>query len=226
MAGVITDPFVNISATGISGGEGMVNATVTNGTGGGYSFSATACFDPYCTTTPGEGPNYTVNDPLTLRGTGLTLTCNQASCGTTDIFFDYEWTQVTPGAGTTFTGVTEAIDGTAPAGFSFLLEGSASSCGNTCTNLTIPNQTITANGSGMFSSSFNLGSFTLVGTSLKAQLELAITGMTNGQSLLLPNSATLAFGSASGVPEPATVGLIAVGLGGLALLARKRRAQA
>jgi hypothetical protein len=220
------DPFISIEAGGITAASGVVNATTPGvTTGGGYTLSsATVCFDPYCTTTPGNGPDYTVNDPLTLRGTGLTLTCTQATCAAVNIFFDANWETVTPGVGTTFPAVTEAIDGTAPAGFSFLLAGNASSCGDTCDSLTIPTQTITANGSGMFSSSFNLGSFMLVGSSLKADLELQISGLTSGQSLVLPNSATLTFGNTSGVPEPATIGLIAAGLGGLAFLARKRRA--
>jgi hypothetical protein len=50
-----------------------------------------------------------------------------------------------------------------------------------------------------------------------------INGMTNGQSLVLPNSIALTFGN---VPRNLTISLIAVGLGGLALLARKRHAYA
>jgi hypothetical protein len=226
MAGVITNANVAVNATSMTGSNGAVTATMTNGTNGdGYTLSATACYDPYCTTTPGSGPNYTVNDPLTLRATALTLTCGQATCAAIGINFEYEWQTVTPGVGTTFS-VTEAIDGTAPAGFSFMLEGGADSCTPNCSVLTVPNQTITANGSGNFNGSFNLGSFTFTGNSLKAELDLLISGMTNGQSLVLPNSATLTFANASSAPEPATIGLIAVGLGGLAFLARKRRAQA
>jgi hypothetical protein len=116
-----------------------------------------------------------------------------------------------------------SIDGMTSPNFSFSLSGSLQqNC--VCTGLVSGTQTITADGMGNFSQTFNLGSYALTGVSLKAELFLSISSMAANQTLSLPNSAVLSFGSTSGVPEPKTISLMLVGIAGLGLMLYKRRA--
>ena len=61
-----------------------------------------------------------------------------------------------------------------------------------------------------------IGSNNLSGT-------FTITGMTQQATLNLPGSAAAFVGGAAGTPEPATAGLIGLGLGGMIIAIRKRR---
>ena len=94
-----------------------------------------------------------------------------------------EW--VFGGAGGTYTLIL-AVDGFAPANFAGLSVRAQG--GNFVGLLT----TITVSEGGNFNSSFNLGNVTLFSAE-KISLQLNITGLGAGQSISLPNSATLVF---------------------------------
>ncbi len=77
----IGSPTVKLETDFSPAVTGNVSASINGDVHGGYTFTGTACFDLYC---PGQagvdnGSPYTVNDPLTLRLTNFTLTCNASS---------------------------------------------------------------------------------------------------------------------------------------------------
>lgn len=227
VAGVITTPGIQITGPGGSNSAPHLTDTLSLSVPSGYSFTGTGCFDGYCPGqgTEGAGPNFTVNDPLTFRATAITVTCNSTTtCGATDIdfFFSFNTVSQTPG---TILPVTFSVDGTAPNLFSFNVEGASSnsSCTPSCSGVDSGIQSISADGTGQFSQTFNLGNLTINGGLLKANLVLSLTGLGAGQSITMPNSMVLQIGSASGAPEPSTLALMLAGMGGLGLLLRRRR---
>jgi len=116
------------------------------------------------------------------------------------------------------------IDGTGTPGISFSLESIIESdCA--CTSLDSGPQTITANAStGVIPFTIiPMGNFTIQKATLKINLFLNFGAMTQGQTVVLPSSATVLFGNVSGAPEPAAISLMLAGFGGLGLLLYKRR---
>src|SRR4051812_21887409 len=78
----ISDPAVYIyEATAGNSPVGTVTASVTDQVAGNSSLTATACFDGYCTGqgAPGAGPDFLVNDPLTVKLTDFTFRCTFAA---------------------------------------------------------------------------------------------------------------------------------------------------
>jgi hypothetical protein len=232
MAGTvtITNPSADLFPPGNPGGpdeDGLLSVTPNSATVGGYTTTGTACYDGYC---PGEGgvagsgPDYSINGPITVRMTSLTISCSQAGgCpGEVEPSAEFVFQPLSFGSGTVLP-LTLAVDGTAPAGFSLLVGGSAASFdsgGDLIDNVDPPDQMVTANGSGMFSAMFNLGNLSVSTGTLKAQLFIQVVDLGNGQSVNLPDSLTLTLGSASAAPEPGTIALLLAGLG---LIAYKRR---
>ena len=231
VGGTITNPDTIIEfVSNLSSSEDLLSASVNTAGSGGYIFSGTACFDGYCPGqgTPGAGPNYSVNDPLTMRATAISLTCMSATCGAgINMFFDFSMDFVDPPAGS-IEAVTVNLDGTGPAGSVLSVDGGVATCGSPCSSILsvvqIPNTSITANGSGMFSQTLNLGNLTFLGTELKVGLNLNLTNaLTTGQTITLPNSASVSFTTvAASAPEPSSAALIAVGFALLGFQAIRR----
>src|SRR4051794_3008438 len=78
----VSDPTVYINQGFVgSSPVGTVNASLTNQVAGNSSLTATACYDGYCPGqgVPGAGPDFLVNDPLTLKITDYTYSCTFAA---------------------------------------------------------------------------------------------------------------------------------------------------
>ena len=185
------------------------NVTLSNG----YFLNQTnACFDPYCVSVAvgNISSSFTVSDPLTVRVTNTTITCNNTGtpCGLGSAAWGFLFSLPV--------GVTDSLsftlDGTAPANFAGLGARGIQSGAST------PFSPITVDGSGNFSQSFDLGTSPI--STYKAVLELQITGLGAGQSINLPNSMTMVFNS---TPEPATLTVAGLGLLALGALAMRRR---
>src|SRR5580693_736569 len=80
----ITSPTADLFLPGAMGGpdeDGVLSVTPNSITIDGYTSSGTACYDGYCPGqggVPGSGPDYSVNGPITVRLTSLTISCSQA----------------------------------------------------------------------------------------------------------------------------------------------------
>jgi len=223
-AGVITDPFTTVGGPGGSSG-GSTPVNTFGDSGSGYTFTGTACFDGFCPgqATPGHGPDFTVNDPITMHGTAFTMTCmSAAGCGKIGAAFDFNFTTVDPASGT-MVPISFSLDGTAPANYSFTVDVTAETC-SPCTTLDSGVQTVMADGLGNFNLTFGLGNLTLK-NSFAGDITFSFpNGLADGQSINLPGSATLSFASApvSAAPEPGGISPLLLGVGVLALLAYKR----
>jgi len=214
----INQPTARISSGLGSSLLGTVTASVVNQTSGNESLTATACFNGFCPgqAAPGLGPDFLVNDPLTIKLTDFTFSCGPgSSCGLSLGAF-FTWFDVDL-AGATVP-VTLTVDGFAPntIGLAFIAEVATcdmngSNCGNAFSGLVGPTFTATA-----FTGTFNLGNLTLQGNT-QAELDIVIGGLPAGNSVTMPGSLTVTFGTpVNSVPEPATASGMIIGLAALA----------
>ena len=224
---IINQPTTRLYQSGFgSSPTGSVTMSVSNQVGFGGTLSATACFDGYCPgqAIPGAGPDFFVNDPLTLKVTDLTYTCNPLSLyctGNLGAFFD--WFDVD--LANVNVPVTLSVDGTALNGIdlSFLVEWeSCDLIGNNCEGHNTFSLAPTFNGN-TFSSSFNLGSLTFQGQT-HFELDVTFNFVPGGETVTMPGSMTVTLGSAGAAASPAPEpGTISIALAGLSLLAIHQR---
>ena len=207
---------------------GTVTASVTGQVVGNSSLTATACFDGYCPGqgVPGAGPNFLVNDPLTLKLTDFSYSCTFAagsSCNTIVAGF-FSWVDVDLANATV--PVTLSIDGFASNSVGIGLSMEIETCdlsGNDCSTissgLVSPTFTDTA-----FAGTFNLGNFTLKGLS-NAEIDIVLGNVPLGESVIMPGSLTVTLGTpvVNAVPEPATTATLIAGLCAMGLAARRIR---
>ena len=76
---------------------------------------------------------------------------------------------------------------------------------------------------GSFTHTFSFGNFDFAASLAKAQLDLKLTGLKNGQFISFPSSANIVLGNVGTTPEPAAFSLMLSGIAGLGLLLRRRR---
>jgi hypothetical protein len=143
-------------------------------------------------------------------------------CGPETIRFDYRFGFLPPLAGTTVP-VVLSLDGTGPPDYSF--KEFAGTIPTSESNL-IFEQTITSDRGGAFGGTFLLGEFTFGDFTNQqineAELFLAIPSLGDTQPIVIRNM-TLRFGSTDSVPEPATLFLVAAGIGAFGLRRRRHR---
>jgi len=200
----------------VSGSPGDVTtSTLANG----YSVTAEFCLDGNCQS-PGSN-----NGSGSLHFTGVNITCdNEGGCGSLDVGFE------ALGVNTSFglVGVDAAIDGTVSgtsAGFIALcIQDSSDICPSDLRSGNISfvtNFTSFSNVPALTGSFNSNGFFNLFG-------DLHLNSATAGALIILPNSLDISLDPAPGplvvaTPEPASLGLIGLGLVSLAGLRRRKK---
>ncbi|MFN7938055.1 MAG: PEP-CTERM sorting domain-containing protein [Bryobacteraceae bacterium] len=223
MAGVINNPTAGV----FDGGHtqtGVSNAY--SGTAGTATLTGTACFGGFCPgeAAPGAGPSYNVADPLNMRLTSALLECNDgAGCGAS-VFVDFSFVATT----TAQYQVNFDINGTGSSNLSLAFGGfvynqntAAYLNGNQTYVIPTPLNS-TQSSVRAINDSFTLGTIDVnAGDQIYAGLTLFVPQMGLGRFISLPNSLDLTLVDTASVPEPATLGLMALGLAAL-VMGRKR----